>query len=68
MPRDDRISTLWRFLGPVASASSLDAGMSDFDSDLYTEAIFVECDVRIIAMRMGKKFGQGKSRWMRYLI
>lgn len=47
MPRDDRIKTRWRFLGPVDSASSLDAGVSDFDSDLYTEAIFVECYVRI---------------------
>jgi hypothetical protein len=35
---------------------------------LYTDAIFVECYVRIIAMQPGKKFGQGKSRWMRYLI
>jgi len=35
--------------------------VSDFDRDLYTEAIFVECYVRIVAMRTGKKFGSRKK-------
>lgn len=36
MPREDRIRTLWRFLGPVDSASSLGLLSLDFDRDLYT--------------------------------
>jgi hypothetical protein len=57
MPRDDKISTLWRFLGPVDSASSLDAGASDFDRDLYTEAIFgiVVCEDNYNALADGQK-------------
>lgn len=41
-PREERIRTLWRFLGPSDPASAAALGLpSDFESDLYTAAMLM---------------------------